>query len=124
MAMSNAEKQKAWRERRDEELRNLRVRVFELERQLHNLKEGDKCRKRATDTTERRETAYHEAGHAVVGLAGQLPIAYVCSVPQGRSQVGHVAMVHRCNSAIGRAAFCSPLLPRAQWAASRRFADA
>jgi hypothetical protein len=30
MAMSNAEKQKAWRERRDEELRNLRVRVFEL----------------------------------------------------------------------------------------------
>jgi hypothetical protein len=32
MAMTNAEKQAAWRARRDEELRALRLRVWELEK--------------------------------------------------------------------------------------------
>jgi hypothetical protein len=45
----------------------------------------------------RLRTAYHEAGHAVIGLAGQLPIAYACYSPR-RS---HVGMAYGCNEPIG-----------------------
>jgi hypothetical protein len=38
---------------------------------------------------ERTETAYHESGHAVIGLAVQLPVSLACIKPGGRS--GYVA---------------------------------
>ena len=47
---------------------------------------------------DRRDTAYHEAGHAVIGLAVQLPIAYACIEPDRRS--GHVSNV-RAPSPVG-----------------------
>jgi hypothetical protein len=102
MAMTNAEKQAAWRARREEELRNLQLRVWELERKLRNLTEGAKRRKFHLDPERRKHTAYHEAGHAVIGLALQLPVAYAVSVPGGRAKVGHVGMAHRRNRRIGR----------------------
>jgi hypothetical protein len=99
--LTNAEKQAAWRARRDEELRNLRARVWELEKRLRNLAEGTKRRKFHLNPAKRKNTAYHEAGHAVIALAVQLPVAYACSVPSGRAQVGHVAMGHRSTRSIG-----------------------
>jgi hypothetical protein len=101
MPLTNAEKQAAWRARRDEELRNLRLRVWELEKKLRNLAVGERKRKFHTDAGKRKFTAYHEAGHAVVGLAVQLPVAYACSVPNGRANVGHVAMEHRSTWRVG-----------------------
>src|SRR5262249_45271810 len=59
-------------------------------------------RKFHLDPEQRRHTAYHEAGHAVIGLAVQLPVAYAVSVPSGRERVGHVAMVHKRNRRIER----------------------
>jgi hypothetical protein len=38
---------------------------------------------------ERKETAFHEAGHAVIGLAGQLPIAFV-TIRQKGNKGGYV----------------------------------
>jgi hypothetical protein len=40
----------------------------------------------------RRDTAYHEAGHAVIGLAVQLPIAYACIEPGNDRRLGHVSI--------------------------------
>lgn len=102
MAMTNAEKQAAWRTRRDEELRNLRKRVWELERKLRNLKEGSERQKYWKKPGNRLNSAYHEAGHAVIGLAVQLPIAYACSVPNGRHHVPHVNRAHGSTWTIGR----------------------
>jgi hypothetical protein len=101
MAMTNAEKQAAWRARRDEELRNLRVQVLKLEGKVRKLTQEDMWRKFHLDSDERKHTAYHEAGHAVIGLAVQLPVAYAVSVPSGRAKVGHVGMAHECNRSIG-----------------------
>jgi hypothetical protein len=105
MPLTNAEKQAAWRARRDEELRNLRLQVFQLEKQLRNLRQrklrnppDETKRKFHTDPAKRKFTAHHEAGHAVMGLATRLPVAYACSVPSGRSKVGHVAMVRSTRS--------------------------
>src|SRR6516225_10540865 len=39
---------------------------------------------------ERSETAYHEAGHAVIGLALKLPVAFATIEPRGSSS-GHVS---------------------------------
>lgn len=99
--LTNAEKQAAWRARRDEELRNLRLRVWELEKKLRNLRDGAKRRDFHLDPAKRKLTAYHEAGHAVIGLAVQLPIAYACSVPSGRKSVGHVDTEHRSTWSLG-----------------------
>jgi hypothetical protein len=101
MPLTNAEKQAAWRARRDEELRNLRVRVWELEKKLRNREEGAKQRDRHLDPDKRLNTAYHEAGHAVIGLPVQLPVAYACSVPNGRHRVGHVTMEYSSTRRIG-----------------------
>jgi hypothetical protein len=38
----------------------------------------------------RRDTAYHEAGHAVIGLAGQLPVAFVTIRSKG-NRLAHVS---------------------------------
>jgi hypothetical protein len=101
MPLSNAEKQAAWRARRDEELRNLRREVWDLRKKLRNLTERVERKKFHLDPAKRKHTAYHEAGHAVIGLAVQLPVAYACSVPNGRARVGHVAMAQRRTFAIG-----------------------
>lgn len=97
MALTNAEKQAAWRTRREEELRNLQLRVWKLEDKLRN----QEASKRRRADPQRKETAYHEAGHAVIGLAVQLPVALAVSVPIGRSRVGHVQMVHQKTYSIG-----------------------
>jgi hypothetical protein len=99
--LTNAEKQAAWRSRRDEELRNLRTRVWDLEKKLRNLQDGAKRRDFHVDPANRKLAAYHEAGHAVVGLALQLPIAYACAVPGPRKHAAHVAMEHRSTLSIG-----------------------
>ena len=101
MPMTNAEKQAAWRARREEELRNLRIENWELKKKLRNLEEGEKQRSFHLDPAKRKLTAYHEAGHAVAGLAGQLPVAYACSVPMGRVQAAHVNMEHRSTRSLG-----------------------
>jgi hypothetical protein len=101
MPLTNAEKQAAWRFRREQELRNLQIRVYELEKKLRNLAQQAKRKQFHLDPAKRRLTAYHEAGHAVIGLAVQLPIAYACSVPNGRKQVGHVAMANNSTLSIG-----------------------
>jgi hypothetical protein len=103
MAMTNAEKQAAWRARRDEELRKLRVRVWELERKLRNLTEKAERKKFHLDPAKRKHTAVHEAGHAVIGLARQLPIALAVSVPSGRAQTGYVSSAHETTYRVGRA---------------------
>jgi hypothetical protein len=102
MAMTNAEKQAAWRARRDEELRNLRLRVWELEKKLRNLTERAQRKTFHLDTDKRKHTSYHEAGHAVIGLAVQLPIALAVSVPSGRAQTGHVEELHDSTYRVGR----------------------
>ena len=76
-------------------LRKLRVRVWQLEHKLRNLKDGARRKKFHLDPAKRKETAYHEAGHAVIGLAVRLPVAYACSVPSGRAQVGDVTMAYK-----------------------------
>ena len=43
---------------------------------------------------ERKDTAHHEAGHAVIGLAMQLPIAFACITPGSRQQAGYVSEAH------------------------------
>jgi hypothetical protein len=91
MALTNAEKQAAWRKRRDEELRNLQVRIWELEKKLRNLQERKERKAYHLDPEKRKHTAFHEAGHAVVGLATGLPIAIAVSVPQGSKRAGFVA---------------------------------
>ena len=102
MAMTNAEKQAAWRARRDEQLHKLQVRVWQLERKARNLTKRAKRRKFHLDPAQRKDTAYHEAGHAVIGLAVQLPVACAVSVPSGRVRVGHVGMAYGRTRAIGR----------------------
>jgi ATP-dependent Zn protease len=47
-----------------------------------------------------KETAYHEAGHAVIGLAGQLPVGLATIVPKARS-LGHVTEVAENTQPIG-----------------------
>jgi hypothetical protein len=47
-----------------------------------------------------RETAYHEAGHAVIGLAGQLPIGLATIVPKA-SSLGHVIGVAESTAPVG-----------------------
>jgi hypothetical protein len=56
-------------------------------------------RRRHVVPWQRKHAAYHEAGHAVIGLAAQLPVAYARSVPNGRT---YFFMVHERNSSIGR----------------------
>ena len=68
-----------------------------LEDKLRN----QEASKRRRADPQRKETAYHEAGHAVIGLAVQLPVALAVSVPIGRSRVGHVQMVHQKTYSIG-----------------------
>jgi hypothetical protein len=41
--------------------------------------------------TDRRSTAYHEAGHAVIGMALQLPVAFACVTLDDRNKYGYVA---------------------------------
>jgi ATP-dependent Zn protease len=58
--------------------------------------EGDRLAKDAAEKR-LRETAYHEAGHAVMGLAGQLSIGMATIVPNG-NLLGHVVGVSENNS--------------------------
>lgn len=48
---------------------------------------------RDAEERERKATAYHEAGHAVIGLAGQLPIAFITIRAKG-SRGGYVCLMH------------------------------
>jgi hypothetical protein len=98
--LTNAEKQAAWRARQAEELRNLRIENWRLKKRLRNLQDGAK-RRDFLASNERKLTAYHEAGHAVVGLALQLPIAYACAVAGSRQRMAHVAMERRSTLSIG-----------------------
>jgi hypothetical protein len=102
MVLTNAEKQAAWRARREEELRNLRIENHRLRKLLSRLRDGAARKEFHQEPGERTHAAYHEAGHAVIGLAVQLPLAYAVSVPAGRKRTAHVAMAHRRNSAVGR----------------------
>ena len=47
-----------------------------------------------------QETAYHEAGHAVIGLAGQLPIGLATIVPKA-SSLGHVTGLAESTEPVG-----------------------
>src|SRR5262249_35446274 len=87
----------AWRARREEELRNLRIENWKLKKKLRNLQEGEKQRVSHLDPAQRKTTAYHEAGHAVAGLATQLPVAYACIFPSG----GQVGTEHRSTASLG-----------------------
>jgi hypothetical protein len=49
----------------------------------------------------RKNLAYHEAGHAVIGLALQLPIALACITKGGRGG-GYVAEAQTSGRAVGR----------------------
>lgn len=44
--------------------------------------------------SDRAATAHHEAGHAVIGLAVQLPVAFACITPEGRKG-GYVPRLKR-----------------------------
>jgi hypothetical protein len=48
---------------------------------------------------DRAETAYHEAGHAVIGLAGELPVSFVTIVPS-KYALGHVQTRYQ-NTGVG-----------------------
>jgi hypothetical protein len=52
------------------------------------------------DREDRSETAHHEAGHAVIGLALQLPVALACIKPDSQGRSGYVAEA-KAPSAIG-----------------------
>lgn len=53
-----------------------------------------------TEDNPRKETAYHEAGHAVIDLAGQLPVGMATIVPNTWS-MGHVVHVAEGGESIG-----------------------
>ena len=46
------------------------------------------------DAQWRKETSYHEAGHAVIGLAIGLPVAFACITQGDRRRKGYVSNVH------------------------------
>jgi hypothetical protein len=68
-----------------------------MARALRGLEKLGKVRRddigvwRSTEVDEeRRDTAYHEAGHAVIGMAVGLPIAYACIEPDSLGARGRV----------------------------------
>jgi hypothetical protein len=46
----------------------LQLRVWDLERKLRDIKRRERRKQSRQGRIERRETAYHEAGHAVIGM--------------------------------------------------------
>jgi len=61
---------------------------------------------------ERAELAYHEAGHAVVGLALKLPVAFVTIKPRGRTP-GHVSYApihHSVGKVFARGSYRKPIV--------------
>jgi hypothetical protein len=67
-----------------------------MARTLRGLEKLGKVRRdevwRSTEVDEgRRNTAYHEAGHAVIGMAVGLPIAYACIEPDSYGARGSVS---------------------------------
>jgi hypothetical protein len=79
-----------WRPDRIRSARNSMTRALrklkaagEIEQNCGNWQPVGEWPARKAIEERRRETAYHEAGHAVIGLAGQRPVAFVTIRPRG-----------------------------------------
>ena len=61
---------------------------------------------------ERSSTAYHEAGHAVVGLALKMPIAFVTIKPKKTGSLGHISQApvrHSVGEVYARGSYRKPI---------------